>query len=77
MEGKKNNQVQALDDDALENVAGGFIVHGNCSKIFYYWMCLDCGEYDTNTYSPKKCEKCGSSNLSIRECRKQKTQVTL
>ena len=63
MEEKKNNQVQALDDDALENVAGGRVIFSNSSKKFY-WKCMDCGNcFTTMTSATEKCESCGGKKL--------------
>ena len=70
MEEKKNNQVQALDDDALENVAGGWSVYVDRSKFAYQWICRDCWKDGLSKFTPEKCEKCGSSNLVIRKIRK-------
>ena len=70
MEEKKNNQVQAMDDDALENIAGGRIVNGGMDyskqEYVYPWDCRNCGRMGENyRYPPVKCDRCGSSNLYI------------
>ena len=61
MEEKKNNQVQALDDDALENVAGGISYPDDQKRC---WVCRNCGTRWI-ARSAEKCKRCGSSNLSL------------
>ena len=60
MEEKKNSQVQALDDDALENVAGGKLHLTNypSKEPVWEWECSNCGHVEVSTTKPSKCGFC-------------------
>lgn len=54
MEKKKNSQVQAMDDEMLENVAGG-----KKKQKLKRWVCTKCTRFIDSSYCPTERCSCG------------------